>query len=58
VNVLVVSRRCGHADPAMTLRIYSHTLPGVQGKAAAVFDRILVPRLPHDPGKPAPTDLT
>lgn len=58
VNVLVVSRRCGHADPAMTLRIYSHTLPGDQGKAAAVFDRILVPRLPHDPGKPAPTDLT
>jgi integrase len=31
----VVQERLGHYDPAFTLRIYSHVLPGMQAQAAA-----------------------
>jgi integrase len=35
VLVNVVSERLGHADPAMTLRVYAHVLPGMQQDAAS-----------------------
>lgn len=35
VPVRVVAERLGHADPAMTLRVYQHVLPGMQRDAAA-----------------------
>lgn len=31
----VVAERLGHADPAMTLRVYPHVVPGMQRDAAA-----------------------
>ena len=37
VPIKVVSERLGHSDVAMTLRIYSHVLPGVQAEAAKNF---------------------
>ena len=37
VPIKVVSERLGHSDVAMTLRIYSHVLPGVQAEAARNF---------------------
>lgn len=30
----VVQERLGHYDPAFTLRVYSHVLPGMQAQAA------------------------
>lgn len=36
-----VSARLGHADPAVTLRIYSHTLPPDDARLAEEWDRIL-----------------
>lgn len=35
VPVRVVAERLGHADPAMTLRVYQHVVPGMQRQAAA-----------------------
>jgi integrase len=35
VPVRVVAERLGHADPAMTLRVYQHVVPGMQCDAAA-----------------------
>lgn len=34
VSVLIVSRRLGHGDAAMTLRVYAHLMAGDAGKAA------------------------
>jgi integrase len=36
VPVHVVAARLGHSDPALTLRVYSHVLPGQQKDAAAL----------------------
>jgi integrase len=41
VPVHVVSARAGHANPAVTLNIYAHLLPGQQEGAAAVVDAAL-----------------
>jgi integrase len=41
VPVKVVSERLGHADVALTLRIYSHVLPGMQKNAADGLDEML-----------------
>lgn len=38
VPVHVVSARAGHANPAVTLNIYAHLMPGQQEGAAAVVD--------------------
>lgn len=38
IPVHVVSARAGHANPAVTLNIYAHLLPGQQEGAAAVVD--------------------
>ncbi len=41
VPVKVVSERLGHADVALTLRVYSHVLPGMQKNAADGLDEML-----------------
>lgn len=40
VNILVVSRRLGHADAAMTLRVYSHLMPDDQDRAAEAIEKL------------------
>ena len=39
--IKVVSERLGHADIALTLRVYSHVLPGMQKNAAHDLDEML-----------------
>lgn len=41
VPVNVVSQRLGHAEPAITLNVYSHVLPGMQEEAAAKVDAMM-----------------
>jgi integrase len=41
VPVKVVSERLGHADVALTLRVYSHVLPGMQKNAADSLNEML-----------------
>ncbi len=41
VPVNVVSQRLGHAEPAITLNVYSHVLPGMQEEAAARVDEMM-----------------
>lgn len=36
----VVARQIGHANPNITLSVYSHMLPGEEKKAAEILDRI------------------
>lgn len=40
-SVRAVADRLGHADPALTLRTYAHSLPGSDGAAAAIIGRTL-----------------
>ena len=42
VPVKVVSERLGHDDVALTLRVYSHVLPGMQKDAADGLDEMLL----------------
>ena len=44
LSIKMVSERLGHADPATTLKIYSHVLPGEQREAAERFDQLFNPR--------------
>jgi hypothetical protein len=39
--VKIVAERLGHADPAFTMRIYQHVLPGMQAEAAESFAALL-----------------
>lgn len=52
VNIVVIAKRLGHADPAMTLKTYSHLMPDDQSKASAIWSEILAgpagPRPAHD----------
>ena len=41
VPVNTVSQMLGHADPAITMRIYAHTMPDAQDHAVAVMERLL-----------------
>lgn len=41
VPVNVVSQRLGHAEPATTLNVYSHVLPGMQEEAALKVDEMM-----------------
>ncbi len=41
VPVKVVSERLGHANPAFTMTVYQHVLPGMQREAAATFARLI-----------------
>ena len=43
VDVLIVSKRLGHAKPSITLDIYAHAIPGLQDDAAALMDEITTP---------------
>lgn len=40
-SILVVARRLGHSNPATTLKIYAHMMPGDQERAAAVWGDVL-----------------
>jgi integrase len=37
VPVKVVSERLGHSDPAFTMKVYAHVIPGMQSDAASRF---------------------
>lgn len=41
ISVHVVAARLGHADPSLTLRVYSHAIPSDGAAAAAAFARAL-----------------
>ncbi len=41
VDVLVASKRLGHAKPSITLDFYGHLLPNIQTKAANVLEGLL-----------------
>lgn len=40
-DVRTVAQRLGHADPALTLRVYSHVIEGREREAALVLGRVL-----------------
>ena len=40
VSIKVVQERLGHSDAAMTLNVYSHTIPGMQKEAAQKMDEV------------------
>ncbi|MGI8334705.1 integrase [Actinomadura scrupuli] len=39
--VHVVAARLGHADPAITLRVYAHVIRSAEVAAAEVFARVM-----------------
>lgn len=41
VPVHVVAARLGHADPAITLRVYAHVIRAAETAAADVFARVM-----------------
>jgi integrase len=41
VPVKVVSERLGHANPAFTLTVYQHVIPGMQEEAASLFSDLI-----------------
>ena len=41
VDVLVASRRLGHAKPSITLDVYGHLMPSIQAEAADVMDNLV-----------------
>jgi integrase len=40
-HIRVVAERLGHADPAVTLRVYGHVTPTMQRDAAAAIYALL-----------------
>jgi len=62
VPVHVVANRLGHADPAITLRVYAHVLADQASEAAGVFERAVEVAPEHrwcsDPGHDAGFGLT
>lgn len=42
-SLTIVAERLGHADPAVTLRVYSHLLPRAQAAAALAIGDMLTP---------------
>lgn len=50
VPVKVVSERLGHANPAFTMTVYQHVIPGMQADAATVFSDLVARAL--DPLQP------
>ena len=40
VPIKIVSEMLGHADVGITLRTYSHVLPGMQQQAADAMDKL------------------
>jgi integrase len=43
--VKVVSERLGHANPAFTLTVYQHVIPGMQEEAASLFSDLIFGRI-------------
>ncbi|MGH9156909.1 MAG: site-specific integrase, partial [Acidimicrobiales bacterium] len=41
VPVKVVSERLGHSNPAFTMTVYQHVIPGMQAEAASVFSDLI-----------------
>ena len=41
VSVKVVCERLGHSNPAFTMSVYQHVLPGMQAEAAVAFAQVL-----------------
>jgi integrase len=41
IPVKVVSERLGHANPAFTMSVYQHVIPGMQAEAAATFSKLI-----------------
>ena len=46
VPVKVVSERLGHGNPAFTITVYQHIIPGMQADAATVFSNLVAGVLP------------
>ncbi len=46
VPVKVVSERLGHANPAFTITVYQHIIPGMQADAATVFSDLVAGVVP------------
>ncbi len=42
----VVSERLGHANPAFSITVYQHIIPGMQADAATVFFNFVAGVLP------------
>lgn len=42
-SIRTVSDYLGHADPGFTLRVYTHLIPGSEGRARSAVDRALSP---------------
>jgi integrase len=40
-DILTISRRLGHANAAITLRVYGHLMPNMDDRAAAILDAAL-----------------
>lgn len=40
-SIRTVSDYLGHADPGFTLRVYTHLIPGSEGRARTAVDRVL-----------------
>ena len=49
VPIKVVSERLGHANPAFTMAVYRHVLPGMQRDAADTFARLMAEPEPTTP---------
>ena len=44
LSVAEVSKRAGHANPAVTLRLYAHALPDTEERQAQAVDALLIQR--------------
>ncbi|MEV4614874.1 site-specific integrase [Kitasatospora sp. NPDC049258] len=47
-SIRAVSDYLGHADPALTLRVYAHLMPNSQDRARKAVDRLFLPGEPTD----------
>ena len=43
VDVIIVSRRLGHAKPSITLDVYGHLIPSIQIEAVQKIDELITP---------------
>lgn len=43
VDVIMVSRRLGHAKPSITLDVYGHLIPSLQVWVAQMLDELIIP---------------
>ena len=38
-SIKAIAERLGHSDPALTLRVYAHLLPGIQRQAVEALHK-------------------